>query len=315
MPDTQTTLPSSEASQLPAPSTTDDRATIHDRRTTILDALRNGWASRYILGWLGARMLIKQYARTKLGRSWLLMRPVLDTAGKAFIFGGVLGATAPGGLPYFLFVLIGMTGWVVFEQTLTWASRAFDRYRKLLRTYDFHPMMVPVSATSTGLVQGAAYLLVATLTVLYYVVADGVFWLDIGLHSVLTLAGFAMLLLLAWGIGLWITTFNAYSRDIRYALPYGLQIWMFVTPIIYPLEQLPSGFQVLAWLNPMTAPIELFKYGLLGPDSAEITAQAVLVSLGLTAFSLVSGLWYMNRKLALFREEARYDDDEEEEEL
>lgn len=292
---------------------TAERATIHDRRPTILDALRSGWANRYLLGWLGARMLIKQYARTKLGRSWLLTRPLLDTAGKAFIFGGVLGATAPGGLPYFLFVLIGMTGWVVFEQTLTWASRAFDRYRKLLEVYDFHPMLVPVSATSTGFVQGAAYLLVATLTILYYVVADGTFWLDIGPHSVLTLAGFAMMLLLAWGVGLWITTLNAYSRDIRYGLPYGLQIWMFVTPIIYPLEQLPSGFQILAWLNPMTAPIELFKYGLLGPDAAQITAQAVLVSLGLTAFSLVSGLLFMNRKLPLFYGAASLDVDEEEE--
>lgn len=270
-------------------------------RPTIPGALRNAWASRYLLGWLGARVLIKQYARTILGRSWLLTRPLLDTAGKALIFGGVLGATAPNGLPYFLFVLIGMTGWVVFEQTLTWAARAFDRYRKLMRAYDFHPLMVPVSSTSAGLVQGAAYLLVATLTVLYYVSADGIFYLELGPHSVLTLAGFAMMLLMAWGLGLWITTFNAYSRDVRYVLPYVLQIWMFVTPIIYPLSQLPSGFQVLAWVNPMTAPIELFKYGLLGPDAAQVTAHAVLMSLGLTALILVSGLWFMNRKLGLFR--------------
>lgn len=310
MADTQTTLP---PPQPLAPAATDERGTIHERQPTIGDALRNGWANRYLLGWLGARMLIKQYARTKLGRAWLLTRPLLDTAGKAFIFGGVLGATAPGGQPYFLFVLIGMTGWIVFEQTLTWASRAFDRYRKLLRIYDFHPLLVPVSATSTGFVQGAAYLLVATLTVLYYVLVDGTLWLDLGVHSLFTLAGFCMLLLLAWGLGLWITTLNAYSRDIRYALPYGLQIWMFVTPIIYPLEQLPAGFQFLAWLNPMTAPIELFKHGILGPDAAKVTEQAVLVSLGLIVVSLVSGLWFMNSRLGLFHAVASYDDEEEEE--
>ena len=129
-------------------------------------------------------------------------------------------------------------------------------------------------------------------------------------------AGLALSLGLAWGLGLWLSVLNAMARDVRLSLRYVLMVWMYVTPVIYPVSALPEGWQFLATINPVAAPVELIKEGLIGAGDVEL--DAILVSIGVTLVACVSGLWFFARvaPIAVGRapEEDEDDDEEEEEE-
>ena len=169
-----------------------------------------------------------------------------------------------------VFFSVGMAAWMMFESCALWATRSLEVNRGVLRRIDV-PRIVPlVSAVAPGLLEFGLYLAIATIAVVYYGVADGTAYVQspFGVDGLVALGGLATLALLGLGIGLWTSPFVAQARDIRFGFAYVAGAWLFLTPVIYPIDSIPEKYQPLAESNPATAPVEAFKHALLGTVAA-----------------------------------------------
>jgi len=271
------------------------------------------WQSRNLVPRMAARVVVKTYVRTILGRAWLVLRPVMDSLGLALLFGAVIGIKAPGGVPYILFLLVGLYGWRLFERSLFWSTRSFDRYARLVRKLDPPLLLMPIAGIGPAIVESAVYAGIIVGTVAYFWVADGTLYVVLAPEMLLGLAGVLLCLLFAVGLGLTLSVLNARARDVRIGLRYVLSIWFYVTPVIYPLSKLPEFFQVLAQVNPVTPMIELVKEGFLGIGRVEVLGVAW--SVAATTATIAFGLWFFSRKAVDFttplRGEMLGDDDED----
>lgn len=252
------------------------------------------WRNRGLVPRLAARVVVKTYVKTILGRAWLVLRPLMDTLGLALLFGAVIGIAVPGGVPYLVFLLVGLFGWRLFDRSLFWATRSFDRYARLLRKLNPPLLIMPIAGTGPAIVESFVYALILVGVLAFYGIVDGTLYLVVGPQLLLGLAGLLLCLGLALGLGLTLSVLNARARDVRLSLRYVLTIWFYVTPVVYPLERLPATFQALAQINPVTPMIEMIKEGFLGVGRVDPpgVAWAVVATLGSIAF----GLWFLSRK-------------------
>jgi len=265
---------------------------VRDAPDTIRSSVRHAWAERHLAPRLGVRVLVKLVAGTKLGLSWLAIRPLMETVAMTLLFGGVLQVSSPGPAPYFIFVLAGLTGWRLFERTVYYLTRSFDVYRKVMKEVALPLLLIPLASVAFPAVEISVYFLVFAVSIVIFYFVDGQFYLQI--DTLALLGGFGLILTTAFGIGLWTSVLNGKARDVRLAIRYVLQIWLFVTPVIYPLSALPKGYVWIAAVNPMTAPIELVKSGLL--NTGDVRADDLLLSICFAAVMLVSGLWFYARE-------------------
>lgn len=286
------------------------RVTLHRRPQSTLAMVREAFAARYLVPRFGARALAKRYARTKLGRLWLVIRPAMEIFGMAFIFGAVLSAPSEG-VPYTVFLLVGLSIWRLFDRALYWSTRGFELYGRLPQRLSFPLLLIPVSAAAPGLVEALVYLVFLVGVVAYYALAQGDVFVGVGPELLVAAAGLGLAFAFACGLGLSLSVLNARARDVRFTLRYVLDVWLFVTPVIYPVDALPGAFKMLATVNPMAAPVEMFKHGLIGVG--EVQLGAVLVSVGATVAAVVSGLWFFNgTQDSLVRHRFQHDDEDDE---
>jgi len=275
--------------------------------------LRDAWRERALAPWLGARVLIKLIWGTKLGPAWLVLRPLMDTLGKALIFGGVLQVAAPGGMPYFVFLLGGMIAWRLFERLVFYATRSFDFYRKSMRELDIPLLLVPISAGAFPLVEISVYFAVFAGTIAFYALFMGEVYLQTGPKLLFFPVGMTILVVAALGLGFWTSVLNGKARDTRLIIRYVLEFWLYLTPVVYPLTAVPPAYQWVATINPITAPVEMVKTGLIGTGNVEL--YPVLWSTAFAVVALVSGLWFFSREAVKSVDlHGAVDDDEEEDE-
>jgi lipopolysaccharide transport system permease protein len=273
--------------------------------------LRDAWQARRIAPRLGARVLVKRIWGTKLGVGWLVLRPILDTLGKALIFGGLLSVAAPGGTPYFIFLLAGLIAWRLFDRLVLYATRSFDFYRKIMREIDFPLLLAPLSSAAFPAVEITVYTAVFLGAILFYLVLYGQFYLEIGLMSLAAPAGAFILVVAGCGLGFWTSVLHGKARDVRLVMRYVLEFWLYLTPVVYPLTAIPPAYQVLATANPLTAPVEMVKLGLIG--TGDVRLYPALWSLAFASLLFVSGLWYFSREARSSVDIHGPSDDEEDE--
>jgi lipopolysaccharide transport system permease protein len=267
---------------------------------TVIEPRRHGvgarlvelWRNRRLMRFFGNRALQKVYARTVLGRAWLVLRPVATTVPQALIFGGVLQAPSDG-LPYFLFFVAGMTAWTAFDRCLLWATRGIELNRSLLRRLYFPRLLLPVASITPGLVEVALFGVMLALTLVWFGVVDGTWFLVVGPGLLAAAGALALCLTFALGIGMFTSVLAARARDIRYSVQITLGFWMLLTPVIYPLEAVPEQFRGLTAANPLTPLVELFRWGLLGRGDVE--PISLTVSIVIIAAVAAAGLWYFDR--------------------
>jgi lipopolysaccharide transport system permease protein len=257
--------------------------------------LREVWSHRGQVGFFGRRLIEKRYIRTWLGMLWIPLRAALDIGMRTLLFGGLL-AVSSAGLPYMVFFSVGMAAWMMLESSALWATRSLEVNRGVLKRIDV-PRLVPlVSAVAPALLEFGIYLAVAAIAVVYYGIADGTTYVQspFGADGLLALGGLATLALLGLGIGLWTSPFVAQARDIRFGFGYFTGMWLFLTPVIYPIDSIPENYRPLAEYNPATAPVEAFKHALLGTSAPSVTSW--IVSLATVAVVVASGSWFFARK-------------------
>lgn len=286
--------------------------TVTDTPPGIRALVRDSWRERRLAPKLGTRVLLKLIWGTKLGAWWLVLRPLMDTLGKALIFGGLLGVTAPAGLPYFIYLLAGLIAWRLFDRLVLYATRSFDLYRKVMTQIDFPLLLAPISSGAFPVVEIAVYFAIFLAAIAFYAVLDGQLYLNIGPETPVALGGLAILVAAGSGIGFWTSVLHGKARDVRLVMRYVMEFWLYLTPIVYPLSAIPPTYQVIATANPITAPVEMVKLGLLGVG--DVRLYPTLWSIAFALIMVLSGLWFFSKEARRSVDVHGPGDDEDEDE-
>jgi len=248
------------------------------------------WQYRRLLRFIGDRALRKMYRRTILGWLWLFINPLFPIALRAIIFGALLGVGS-NGLPYFLFLLAGTVVWDVFANSLMWGTRSLEMNRDLTDQI-YHPRAIlPFGNMTPALLNLALKVGVLALALMFYTVRDGRVYLRTDVGLLWAAAALAVALLFALAISFFTAIWGETARDIRFGLGQLLSVWYLLTPVLYPLSQVPEEHRGWMLLNPLAIIVETFKWGLFGVgelyrDQFAATSAAVLalICVGLTYF-------------------------------
>jgi lipopolysaccharide transport system permease protein len=241
------------------------------------------WNGRELLFFFVWRDIKVRYKQTFLGVAWAILQPVTAVIIFSLFFGRLVRVPS-GGVPYPLFAYCGTLLWQFFARSLGDASTSLTANERLLTKVYFPRLYLPVSVVLAALVDFGIALLLAIPLVFYYGYSPG--WTVILLPLIV-----AMVVLTALGVGLMFSALDVRYRDVRYVLPFLLQIWMFASPVVYPSTLVPLKWQPLFGLNPMAGFIEAFRAALIGTNDipwrilgvSSVTALAVAV-LGLLVF-------------------------------
>ena len=267
-----------------------DTWVIEPRREALMDRLRDVWRYRRLLRFFAAKSLTKLYKRTVLGAAWIFIRPLFPLVVNTIVFGGVLGVGS-NGVPYFLFINCGGALWEVFSQAVTWGTRSLELNRGFMTRIYLPRLILPLATMTPAFLNFAIHLGVLAIAITYYRVTAGVLYLtpwNLGW----ALLALVQATVLALGIALWTSVPALYARDVRFTIGYVLGFWLFLTPVLYPLNVGPKYAWLLAF-NPMVAPVNAFKYGVLGIGG--VSATEWIISGAMTAATLISGLWFFGR--------------------
>jgi lipopolysaccharide transport system permease protein len=218
--------------------------------------LRELWAYRELLYFLTWRDIKVRYKQTVLGVSWAILQPVVSMVVFTLFF-GKLAHIPSDGIPYPIFAYAGLLPWTFVSNAVSGAGDSLVGSAALVTKVYFPRLVIPCSAVSAALVDFAIAAVVLFLMMIWYGVTFH--W------QVLMLAPLAIIaVLLAAAVGMWTSALNVKYRDVRYALPFLIQVWMFATPIIYPASIVPERGRWLLNLNPLTGVIEGFRSALFG---------------------------------------------------
>lgn len=213
------------------------------------------WRYRELLYFLTWRDIKIRYKQTVLGAAWAIIQPVATMIVFSLILGRT-GGICPPDVPYPIFNFCAVVPWTYFANALTQSGNSLVGSANLITKVYFPRLIVPGSAVVAGLLDFALAFLVLIGLAFYYQLLPG--W---GLLMVPLLV--SLTALLALGVGLWLSALNVQYRDIRYAIPFLLQLWMFASPVFYQLSFLPGKYRLAATLNPMAGIIEAYRSALL----------------------------------------------------
>jgi lipopolysaccharide transport system permease protein len=229
---------------------------IEPSRSWVALDLRGLWAYRELLFFLTWRDVKVRYKQTALGAAWAVIQPVFQMLIFTLFFGRLAGMPSDG-VPYPAFAYAALLPWTFFANALSGSGNSLVGSAGLISKVYFPRMIVPAAAVAAGLVDLAIALAASIPLLSYYRVAPT--W------SLLVLPFLVVLVsALALGVGMWTSALNVKYRDVRHALPFLVQVWMFASPVIYPASIVPPKWRWVLALNPMTGVLEGFRSALLG---------------------------------------------------
>jgi len=241
------------------------------------------WRWRELFVALMMRDMAVRYKQTAIGITWVVIQPLATVAIFSFLLGKV-GNVPTGGLPYPLFAFAAMVPWQVFSRALTEGSMSLAGNRSLITKVYFPRMLLPGAAVFSGIVDFAITLVILFGMMMWYGFLPG--WQIVLIPALLFLA-----LLTSLGVALWLSALNVLYRDVQFVLPFLTQVWLFLTPVLYPTSVIPERWRMLYALNPMVSVTETFRWALLGGATAPDPLM-LAVSAGIVLLVLVSGAAY-----------------------
>jgi lipopolysaccharide transport system permease protein len=235
--------------------------------------LRDLWAYRELLLFLTWRDVKVRYKQTAMGAAWAIIQPLFIVIIFAVFFGLLVGVPTEG-LPYLVFYYCGLLPWTFFSNAVMQSSMSLVNNANLITKVYFPRSLVPAATVAAGLID----LMIATVILL---VLAGYYGLGLNLNILMLPALLGLAVLLALGLGLWLAALTVKYRDVRHALPFVLQLWMFLTPIIYPLDVVPEKWRWLMFFNPLTGIVEGLRAALTGRrfDWVALSLATVVVAL------------------------------------
>jgi lipopolysaccharide transport system permease protein len=247
--------------------------------------LRELWQSRELLYFLVWRDVKVRYKQTVLGVLWAVLQPVLTMLVLALFFGRLGGMANHVDGPYSLFVFAGLLPWQFFSAAVAQAGLSLVTSGNMLKKVYFPRLIIPLSSIGAGVVDFAASSAVMFLLMRYHGVPIRLSILAVPF----LLAGTA---LAAIGIGTLLAALVIAYRDFRYVLTFLIQLWMFASPVAYPLERIPEKYRLLYAINPMAGFISGFRSALLGQPWHP---ACLAVSSAVSGLMLAAGLLYFKR--------------------
>jgi lipopolysaccharide transport system permease protein len=243
------------------------------------------WRYRDLLLLLIWRDISANYRQSVIGYGWALFKPVFSMVVFTLIFGKVANLPSDG-LPYPLFCYGALLPWLYFSGCLTGSSNSVVQSSHLLTKVYFPRLILPLTSVASGLVDFAVQLVLLAGLMAWYRVVPG--W------GVLLVPVFVVLCVVtALSVGLWLTALNVKYRDIGHLVPFLAQMWLWLTPIVYPSRLVPEKWRLVFGLNPMTGVVDGFRWALLGSAAPDWRMMGVSLSVVLVLF--VSGLYYFRK--------------------
>ena len=293
----------SSSSPLASPPGTADAPPVAPALQTKILRARSGWISvdyhelwqyRELLWFLALRDIKLRYKQTALGAAWAIIQP-LFTMLVFTIFLGKLGGLSKNTdwPPYYIQVFCALLPWQLFANSLLQAGNSLVANERLITKVYFPRLLMPLSSVISGVIDFAISLAILLIMMAFSHVHPG--W------AILTLPLFMLFAIVAaLSVGLWLSALNVQYRDVRYAIPFLTQIWMFLSPVAYSstlLQKVPAHWrglvEVLYGLNPMAGVIEGFKWALLNDKHAP--GPLMFASMFMTGVLLIGGMYYFRR--------------------
>ncbi len=246
--------------------------------------LRELWRFRELVYFLALRDVKVRYKQTVLGVAWVLLQPLLAMGIFSIVFGSRGLTTA--GVPYALFVVSGLVPWFYFSNATSGASGSIVTNTQLISKVYFPRLAIPLAALAAGLVDFSIGLVLELVLLV-------VFGIPFGLRLLLIPVLVALIILTALGVSVWLSALDVQYRDVRYAVPFFMQVWLFASPVIYSVSDVPERWRPLLTINPMTGVIEGFRWALLGTGDPPFGALAI--SVAIVAVLVSTGLLYFRR--------------------
>jgi len=248
------------------------------------------WEYHELLYFLVWRDIKVRYKQTVIGAAWAILQPVVTMIVFTLIF-GKFARIPSDGLPYSIFFYTALLPWNLFANALTRSTNSVVGSASLITKVYFPRLIVPVSAVVSAIIDFAfAFVVLVGMMVWFGIVPS---W------RVITLPVFMLLALItALAVALWLSALNVRYRDVGVAIPFFLQVWMYASPVAYPVDMVPPTWRYVYSLNPVAGVIEGFRWALLRKDPPDFTVIAISAVLVLAL--LLGGLVYFKRMERIF---------------
>ena len=242
------------------------------------------WAYRELLFFLTWRDVKVRYKQTALGAAWAILQPLFMMI-IFTIFFGRLAAVDSAGIPYPVFALAGLVPWTFFSNAITASGNSLVGSANLITKVYFPRLIVPAAAMLAGLVDFVLAFVLLILLMVYYQIVPTIQLLFLPVLVLLTA-------LFSLGVGTWFSALNVKYRDVRFALPFLIQLWLFVSSVILPSNAIPAKWRWLLMLNPMSGIIEGYRSALFG---LPFDWPALGIASGLTILTLLYAIYAFGR--------------------
>ncbi len=279
----QTTVPKpAEAAPRPAPETIRLQPTKGFSRVL---SPRELWRYRDLALQIVVRDITLRYRQTALGAAWAILQPLAFMAIFSVFFGRVAGVSSDG-VPYALFSLAALVPWIFFSSSLLLGSESLVMYKELVSKIYFPRIFMPMGVIGAGFIDLGVSIAILLVIVLVYGIVPSIAILV--LPILVAMAACALL-----GATALLSAINVRYRDVRYVVPFAVQMWLFLTPIVYPASSIDEPWRTLSGINPMAGVVEGFRWAVL--DTGNAPWDLIGMSALGTALLLAIGLAYFDR--------------------
>ena len=259
--------------------------TIKPSRGWSFPDFREIWEYRELLYFFTWRDIKVRYKQTVLGASWAVIQPFFTMVVFTIFFGNLVKIPSEG-VPYPIFAYCALLPWSYFSNALTQASNSMVAHRGVITKAYFPRLIIPVASALSGLLDFAIAFSILIGMMFFYGIRPTFAILLVPLLILLSMAT-------ALGVGLWTSALNVIYRDVQYAIPFVIQVWLFATPVAYPSSLVPEGWRPVYGINPMVGVVEGFRWALLGSGGG--LGPMFMVSILIVLLLLVTGLLYFRR--------------------
>lgn len=253
--------------------------------------LKDVWRYRDLLGLLVKRDFTSFYKQTILGPLWFFIQPLFTTITFVFIFGNLAGLSTDG-LPQPLFYMTGVVAWNYFAECVTKTSTVFKDNANIFGKVYFPRLIMPLSIVASNLVKLAVQFVMLILLFIYFIFTQN-YTLNLSVYTFLIPFYLIIMAALGLGLGMIISAMTTKYRDLSFLVTFGIQLFMYATPVIYPLSSAPEKYRWLIELNPMTNIIEGMRFSLLGTGAFSFSSLSYTIIS--TSIILVVGTLIFNK--------------------
>lgn len=249
------------------------------------------WRYKDLLFMFVKRDFVTFYKQTILGPLWFVIQPLLTTIMFVVIFGNLANLSTDN-TPKVAFYLAGVSIWGYFSETLTKTASVFTTNANIFGKVYFPRLIMPLSLVVSGLIKFGVQFAIFIAVLLYYFFVEG----NVHPNGYMLLTPFLLFLMaiLALGLGMIISSMTTKYKDLTYLISFGIQLFMYATPVVYPLSSIPEKYKFILLLNPLTAIFECFRYAFLGSGSFEISmlvygasVSIIILIVGIVIFNKV----------------------------